>query len=157
MNGERQKIRTVLLPELGLDLEPEFLTEFSVDSDFSRAIAHLAAKTGSRSIMLKATSDGRLLVATAGTASEIYVVENGVAPDAYNAGSTYESADAIYTTDFLIETFAATITFRNAAAVWGNAKALPVGGHSIDFIHYGVRIQNRVALSACAYEITTYR
>ncbi len=157
MNEKNQKLRTVLIPEKGLKLEPEFISEYEVSSEFQRAISHLAAMTGDRSIMLKASSDGRLLVASAGTASEVYAVENGNAPDAYNAGSTFEFAVAQYTTDLLIETFGATISFRNAAGVWGDDKALPVGMASIDFIHYGVRIQNRVALSVCVYEITTYR
>lgn len=152
-----QKVRTVLIPEQGLVLEPEFIEEFQVSTDFSRTLAHIVAQTGNRSIVLKATSDGRLLVASSGGAFEIYAVENGAAPDAYNAGSTYEFVLAQYTTDFLIETNGATISFRDAAGVWGDAKAMPVGGHSIDFIHYGVRIQNRVALAVSDYEITTYR
>ncbi len=157
MAGIIQKIRSILIPEIGLDVEPEFVKEAEVDNIFSRVIAHLAVRFGSRSIMVKGTSDGRILVASAGTASEIYAVENGNAPDAYDAGSTFELAEAQYTTDFLVETFAATISFRNAAGVWGDNKALPVGAYSIDFIHYGVRIQNRVALSVSVYEITTYR
>ena len=157
MQPINQKIRSILIPEIGLDTEPEFVQESEVSNIFTRAISHLAARFGTRSILLKATSDGRLLVASSGTSVEIYNVENGNAPDAYNAGSTFESADAIYTTDILAETFGATISFRNAAGVWGDDRAVPVGAQSIDFIHYGIRIQNRVALSVSAYEITTYR
>ncbi len=152
-----QKIRSILIPEIGLDVEPEFVRESEVSTVFSRVIAHLAARFGNRSILLKATSDGRLLTASAGTASEIYVVENGNAPDAYNAGNTYDQVNAIYATDILIENFGATISFRNAAGVYGNNKALPVGMHSIDFINYGIRIQNRDALSVAVYEFTLYR
>jgi len=157
MPGEIQKVRTILIPEIGLTLEPEFLNEYEVSSEFSRAISHLAAMTGNRSIMLKATSDGRLHVAAAGTSMEEYQVENGVAPDAYNAGSTFEQVEAQYITDILIETNDATIQFRDSAAVWGADKAIPVGAVSIDFIHYGIRIQNRVALAVATYEITMYR
>ena len=152
-----QKIRTVLIPELGLELEPEYLNEFEVSTEFSRTLAHLVGQTGSRSIVIKATSDGRLLVASAGTSNEIYAVKKGNAPDVYDAGSTLESDDAIYTTDFIIETFGATVSFRNAAGDWGNDKAMPVGGYSIDLIHYGVKIQNRDPPNISAYEITTYR
>lgn len=151
-----QTIRSILIPEIGLDVEPEFVQESEVSNIFSRVIAHLAVRYGSRSILVNGTSDGRILVASAGTSSEVYAVENGNAPDAYNAGSTYDFAIAQYTTDLLIETFGATISFRNAAGVWGDDKALPVGMHSIDFIHYGVRIQNRTGGSVCVYEITTY-
>lgn len=157
MPGILQKIRSVLIPELGIDLEPEFLEEYEISSEFIRAIAHLAARAGNRSIMLRATSDGRLHVAAAGTSMEIYQVENGVAPDAYNVGSTYEQVDAQYITDLLIEANDATIQFRNSAGVWGAAKAIPQGAASIEFIHYGIRIQNRVALAVANYEFTMYR
>jgi len=156
MPGIIQKIRSILIPEIGLDVEPESVIEAEISTDFSRTIAHLAARHGNRSILIECTSDGRLHAAVAGVAYEIYFVENGNAPDAYNAGSTYESPIACYASDFLIETFGATISFRNAAGAWGDDKALPVGMHSIDFIHYGIRIENRVALSICAYELTCY-
>ena len=157
MDSIKQKIRSILIPEIGLEVEPEFVQESEVNNIFTRAISHLAARFGTRSILLKATSDGRLLVASSGTSAEIYNVENGNGPDAYNAGSTFESEFAIFTTDILIEDFDATISFRNAAGVWGDDKQLLVGVNSIDFIHYGIRIQNRVALSVSAYEITNYR
>ena len=152
-----QKIRTVLLPEIGLDLEPDYTEEAQVSTDFNRSLSHVVGLVGERGIMIRATSDGRLHVASAATAMEVYLVENGNAPDAYNAGSTFEQANAIYTTDFLIETFDATISFRNSAGVWGDDMAVPVGYFSKDLIHYGVRIQNRVALSVSAYEISMFR
>ncbi len=153
----KQKIRTVLLPELGLSVEPEFVNEAVIETDFIRAISHIAVMCGQRSIMVRGTTDGRMHVAESGTSMEIYSVEAGNAPNAYNAGSTYESVEALYTTDILVETFDATISFRNDAGVWGDDKSLPVGTSSIDFMHYGIRIQNRVAASVAEYEITTYR
>lgn len=152
-----QKIRTVLIPEVGLDVEPPFIKEAEIGTEFSRVLAHLAARTGGRSIMLNSTSDGRLLVAASGAAMEVYAVEAGNAPDAYDAPNTFEFIQAQYVTDILVETFAATISFRNAAGAWGDNKAILVGAASIDFVHYGIRIQNRVALSVAAYEITTFR
>lgn len=157
MPGILQKIKTILLPEVGLDLEPPSVIKAEVSTDFIRAFAYVVGKGSNSGILIRSTTDGRLLVASAGTSNEIYAVENGNAPDAYDAGSTFESVEAIYTTDFLIETFDATVSFRNALGDWGNAKALPVGGYSIDLIHYGVRIQNRVGASVSVYEITTYR
>lgn len=151
-----QKIRSILIPEIGLDVEPKFIKESEIDTVFTRTLSHLAARTGIRSILLRATSDGRLHVAAAGTSMEAYAVENGNAPDAYNAGSTYEFVDAQYVTDILVEANDATISLRNAAHVWGDDKAIPVGAQSIDLIHYGVRIQNRVGLAVSTYEITTY-
>lgn len=151
-----QKLKTPLIPEKGIDLEPSTIMASSVETDFIRALVHLIAQGPGNSVALRCTSDGRLHVAASGASSEIYAVENGNAPDAYNAGSTFEFATAQYITDILIETHSATISFRNAAHVWGDDKAIPLGVASIDFIHYGIRIRNRVALSVCVYEITTY-
>ncbi|HDY88351.1 hypothetical protein LCGC14_0954770 [marine sediment metagenome] len=157
MAPKKQKIRSVLIPEIGLNLEPSFLQDYEVTSEFLRSLSHTVGRFGERSIMIRATSDGRLHVAAGATSMEIYDVETGNAPDAYNAGSTYDQANAIYTTDILVENFAAEISFRNLAGVYGDDKIIPVGMSSIDFIHYGIRIQNRVALSVAAYQFTLYR
>ena len=153
-----QKGKTVLIPEIGLELEPEFIKEFIIGTDFSRVVAHMAVRTGNRSIMVKGTSDGRVHVASAGTSMEVYNVEGElVAPDIYDAGSTFEQVLPIYCTDILIETNDGTISFRDLNGNWGDDIALPVGFHSKDFIHYGIRFQNRVALALARYEIVMYR
>lgn len=156
--GILQKVKSVLLPEIGLDLEPEFVKEFEVSTDFSRVLAHLVARTGNRSIICKATSDGRLHVAWAGTSMEVYIVEGELAaPDAYDAGSTFAQVIPIYTTDILVETQDGTISFCDVNGNWGDDIALPVGFHSKDFVHYGVRFQNRVGAAVARYEIVMYR
>ena len=157
MVGPDQKINTPLIPEIGLNLEPEFVQKSLVGTDFSRVFAHLIGKTNVGGILIKATSGGSLHVVTAGVPFELYNVNNGTAADAYNAGNTFEFATAFNVTDFLIETFAATISFRNLAGVWLDDKALPVGIHSIDFINYGVRVRNRVGGSNTVYELTSYQ
>ena len=150
----KQKVRTVLIPELGLTLEPSFINEFEISTEFSRTLSHLVAQTGSRSIILKATSDGRLLVATAGGAFEVYDVENGTAANAFNAGNTYDKTDAFYVTDILIETNPGIISFRDVNGNYGVEKRVPVGFTSIDLVHYGMRIRNRTAGSNAVYEFT---
>lgn len=152
-----QKLKTVEIPELGLKLEPEFVKESTIETDFTRSIAHLAAQTGVRSIMLKATSDGSLIVASAGVPYEWMEVETDNAPDAWNVAQTYEYNEAVLMTDIDIEDFAAEIQFRNAADVWMDERRLRVGISSIDFIHYGIRIRNRVALSVAAFQIVVHR
>jgi len=153
-----QVVDTVLLPELGLNLDPEFVKKILVSTDFTRTIAHLAARTGTRSVMLTATTDGRLHVAWAGTAMETYIVEAEAAtPDVFDAGSTHIQVEPIYLTDILIETNEATIQFYDVNGNWGDNISLPVGFHSRDFVHYGIRIQNRIALAIGAYEIVMYR
>lgn len=155
--NKSQKVRSVLIPELGIDFEPEYVTEFEVSTEFTRVLAHVVGRTGNRSIIIRATSDGRLLVAAAGTSMEIYAVETGDAEDAYAAADTFEFVDAQYLTDIIIETHPAQISFRNAAGIWGDDKIILVGAVSIDFLHYGIRVQNRGAGNVADYEITTYR
>lgn len=157
MAGILQKIKTILLPEIGLDLEPPAVMKAEVSTDFSRTFAYVVGKGSNSGILIKSTSDGRLLVAAAGTSMEEYSVESGDAPDAYNAGSTYEFDDAQYVTDFLIEEKDATVSFKDELGDWGDDKAIPVGAVSLDLIHYGVKIQNRVGAAVATYEITTYR
>jgi len=156
--GIMQKIKSVLLPEIGIKFEPEFVEEFEISTDFSRTLAHVVGRTGNRSILIGATTDGRLHVAAAGTSMEVYAVEGELAaPDAYDVGSTFEQIVPMYVTDILVETNDGTISFRNAAGVWGDDIALPVGFHSKEFIHYGIRFQNRVGAAVARYEIVMYR
>lgn len=155
--GIMQKVRSVLLPEIGIDLEPEFVQEFAVSTDFSRTLAHVVGRTGERSILIKATTDGRLYVAAAGSSFEWYEVQTDNAPDAWNVAQTYEYTDAVLRTDIIIETFDAEFQWRNQAGVWGAVKRAPVGAMSFDFTHYGIRFRNRVALSVAVFEMTVYR
>ncbi len=157
MPGPEQKIKTVLIPEHGLELSPEFIEQSIVTPDFSRVFAHLVGKADDRGILIRATSDGSLRVVSAGVPFESYLVYSGVGGIAYEANDTYEFTVAYNVTDFLIETNPAEISFRNLQGDWLPDKALVVGYHSIDFIHYGVRIQNRAAGPNTIYEITVYR
>lgn len=155
--NKTQKVKSIIIPEIGLDVVPDSVIESDISTDFLRTLAHLAARTGNRSILLKATTDGRLLVASGGTAYEFYDVEEGDAPDTYDAPNTYEQTEAWYVTDIIIETHPAEVSFRNAAGNWGGEKYLPVGAYSLDLVHYGMRIQNFDPPNQAAYWFTIYR
>ncbi len=157
MNEKKQKIRTVLIPESGITLEPEFIRESSVGTDFSRVFAHVVGKGSDSGVLIKSTSDGSLHVVSAGVPFEIYLVYSGGCLDAFAALNTEEFTNAFNVTDFLIETFPCIISFRNLAGTWLPEKILPVGYHSIDFIHYGFRLRNRIGGSNSDYEVTVYR
>ncbi len=153
----KQKIRTPLIPESGITLEPRGVIESTVETDFTRSLAHLVGQSSAGPILLRATTGGDLRIAMVAAAYEFYEVHAGNAPNAYNAGNTFTWLIPQYVTDVLIETFGATIEFANILGVWGDPKTLPVGFFSFDFIHYGIRIQNRIPASVAVYEITTYR
>jgi len=153
----KQKIKTFLIPESGLDLQPEYVQEAEVETDFIRAFSHLVVKTASGTVLARGTSDGRILVATAGGAFEIYGVENGTAADAFNPANTYDQVNAFYVTDIIVETHPAIVSFRDVNGVYGDEKRVPVGFSSIDLVHYGMRIRNRNAGNNAIYEFTIYR
>ncbi|MBA7607720.1 hypothetical protein ES703_14886 [subsurface metagenome] len=157
MPGPEQKIHTVLIPETGLDLSPEHIEQSIVTPDFSRVFAHLIGKADDRGILIRATSDGSLRVVSAGTPFEHYEIFSGTSDDPYTAINTKEYSEAYNVTDFLIETHPAKISFRNLQGVWLADKILLVGFHSIDFIHYGIKIKDRTPASNSVYEITSYR
>ncbi|MBA7575480.1 hypothetical protein ES708_17310 [subsurface metagenome] len=152
-----QKIKTPLIPEHGLILSPEFIEQSVVSSDFIRAFCHLVGKADDRGILLRATSDGSLHVVSAGVPFEEYFVASGTClTENYVAPHILESDDACSVIDFLIELFPGIISFRNRQGVWLQDKTLPVGMHSINFIHYGVRIKSTAAGNV-KYEVTCYR
>lgn len=157
MSGPSQKIKTILIPEIGLDLEPEFILQAEVSPNFIRVFSHLIGKAEDRGILIRATSDGSLRVVSAGVPFEIYIVFSGTGSDDYTAPNIKEYTDAYNVTDFLIETHPSVISFRNREGSWLPDKALPVGYHSIDFIHYGFRIKNRNEGNNTVFEITPYR
>lgn len=157
MPGLDQKIKTPLIPEHGLILSPEFIEQSVVSPDFIRSFAHLVGKADDRGILIRATSDGSLRVVSAGVPFESYLVFSGTGDATYIAANIKEYTVAYSVTDFLIETHPAKISFRNLQGVWLPDKVLLVGYHSIDFIHYGVKIKNRSGANNVAYEITVYR
>lgn len=157
MPGPDQKIKNVLIPEIGLVLSPEFVEESLVSPDFIRAFCHLVGKADDSGILIRATSDGSLRVVSAGVPFETYIIFSGTGNVNYIAANIKEYTVAYNVTDFLIETHPAKISFRNLQGVWLQDKSLPVGMHSIDFIHYGVKIKNRSGSNNVAYEITVYR
>ena len=157
MPGPKQKIGTVLIPEHGLILSPEFIEQSEVSPDFIRAFAHLIGKADDRGILLRATSDGSLHVVSAGVPFEVYIVASGTSDNLnYHADYTYEYDVAYNVTDFIIETFPGIFSFRNSQGVWLPDRSIPVGIHSIDFIHYGFRIK-KTAAGNVKYETAFYR
>ncbi len=157
MPDPEQKIKTVLIPEIGLELDPEFIQQSIVTPDFSRVFAHLIGKAADRGVLIRATSDGSLKVVSAGTPFEEYIVFPGTAGENYAAPNIKEYDVGYNVTDILVESFPAIISFRNAQGFWLQDKALPVGYHSIDFIHFGYRIKRRTDAGDTDFEVTVYR
>lgn len=157
MPGPEQKIKTVLIPEIGLDLSPQFVQQSVVSPDFIRSFSYLIGKSENRGVLIRATSDGSLYVVSTGVPFELYIVFSGTTTNDYAAPNIKEYDVAYSVTDLLIEDNPAVISFRNSQGTWLADKSLPVGYHSIDFIHYGLKIKSRNTDSPSTYEVTIYR
>jgi len=157
MAGPDQKIKTVLIPEHGLVLSPEFIEQSVVSPNFIRAFCHLVGKADDRGILIRATSDGSLRVVSAGVPFESYLIYSLTGNDNYIAANTKASTLPYNVTDFLVETHPIKFSFRNLQGIWLQDKILPVGMHSIDFINYGFRLKNRNGGSNFVCEVTIYR
>lgn len=157
MPGPEQKIKTILIPEIGLELDPEFIQQSVVNPDFIRSFSYLVGKADARGVLIRATSDGSIRIVSAGVPFEIYLVHSGTGSDDYTTPNTKEYTDSYSVSDFLIETHPSVISFRNLEGYWLPDKVLPVGYHSIEFIHYGFKIKNRNAGDNTSFEVTIYR
>lgn len=152
-----QNLRSIIIPEIGLNLDPPTIREIHVATDFIRAISHLAAKGTTTAVMLRCTTAGALHVAGTGTANEIYACEEGTAADSYTAPNTYAFTNAVNVIDILIETFGALVSFQDSGSLWGDDKRIPVGFFSFDLVANGIKIRNRTPGSNAVYQVTTFR
>ena len=97
------------------------------------------------------------LVIASAVAYNTYEIYTGTGADTYNEPNSRDLPVSYTRFDFLIENFAAHISFKMGNGEWGGDISLVAGMHSIDFNSNGIRIKNRVLGSNCVYEITTYR
>lgn len=144
--------------EESIDLSPQDIREFVVSNEVQRTLAHLIGRTamGDRK-PVEITDDRRLKVVSAGAGYEEYGTESGSASDTYAAADTYEFSDNYLLFDILIESNDAEISFQNVKGQWLDDIVLTTGFHSLEFIGYGIRIQNRTAGNTAGYNLTYYR
>ena len=153
-----QKIKTILYPIVGLDLEPSTPEDPNVmiRGDLQPSLSFLVVKGTNGTILVEGTDDGSIKVADTGSGNSLYEVETGTAADVYDAGDTFEYAEARASWDFKLDTTPADISFQNSSGGWGSDIWLPAGNISIDFVAYGVKIQNHTASDNTVYQIVSW-
>ena len=150
--GLLQRVKTLLLPEKGLTLEPETPKDLFVSPETIRTFAWLFANDGANLRLLQCTDAGALHVADTGSGLSLVEVDSGTANDAYDAGDTFLYAAAKSKVWIVIETYGATIKFYDQNGAFMDEFSLPVGVAEFDVSTRGGAIQNRTAGQNCVYQ-----
>jgi len=113
--------------------------------------------TGKKPVVLKARTDGVLVVADMGAGFETYEVFKGTGTDTYDATNVFTPASKGARWDILIKNYDAVVSFKDKTGLqWLSDMEMPVGFHSVDIVSSSVRIKNKNAGYYTMFEIVTY-
>jgi len=113
--------------------------------------------TEQKPVVLKARSDGVLVVADMGAGFETYEVFKGTGLDIYDPTNTFTPAARGARWDILIKTYDAVVSFKDKTDLqWLPDMEMPIGFHSIDVVSSSIRIKNKTAGNDCVFEIVVY-
>ena len=150
-----QKIKTLLFPVLGLDLEPPAPSgEVRIEGNVQPSIAFLVGKGTNGSVLIEATDDGSMKVASSGAGLDTYEVFSGNAADAAAALAVSDQSARL---DLVLATYSLDLAFQKSDGSWLGDIVLAPGTYSFDFSFKAVRINNTVAGSTCVYQIIAWR
>lgn len=104
---------------------PEKIRELKMETDLIRTVSSLAGYRENASVLIRASSDGRLLVATSGTGYDEYTVTNVVTADALSAavdlGKVYSELD------IMVENNDVVLQFAGSNQIFGGDVIIPKG------------------------------
>jgi len=147
----RQKIKTLLFPVAGLDLEPPTPEEdVNIRGDVQPALALLVGKGTNGTVFVEATADGALKTAEMGAGLESVEVSSGTATDSATAVSLSNSFTRV---TVIVEDFGLDLAFQYASGSWSSDLVLGVGTWTFEITGQDVRVNNEVAGNNSAYKI----
>ena len=135
-----QKIKTLLYPILGLDLEPPTPSgELRIKGDVQPTLALLVGKGTKGTVFVEATDDGAVKTADTGAGLTSVEVSSGSAADA----ATALSLGASYTrVTIQVEDFGLDLAFQFTSGSWSSDLVLPVGSYEFEISGQDVRLNN---------------
>ena len=146
-----QRIKTLLFPVTGLDLEPgQPESEIRIEGDVQPTLALLVGKGPRGAVWVEATQDGSLKSATTGSGLESYEIFTGSSANAYVAMAQTITAAHV---DIQVVTEEQTVRFKDAGGSWLGDIPLSVGWHSWDFSFAGVAVKSTAAGVHGTYKI----
>jgi hypothetical protein len=150
-----QKIKTLLFPILGLDLEPETPeSEIRIEGDLQPTLAFLVARGPQGTVFVEATPSGELKTAPTGSGLENVEVSSGTATDSL--------VDLALVSSFTfavikVKNASLSFTFETSPGTYSSAIELAVGDHVRDMSAGDMQVANQQAGNPSTYEIEAYR
>lgn len=152
----KQILKTIMIPEEGLVLEPESVQEVLVETDIIRAFAYLFGKSGDKRVSLECTLGGILKVTSTGTIFEDNEGFAGTAADAWSAALGLTGVPQyleIWTRTFGMEVQRSTDGIVYQDAIWLEVNSY----YEINASTMELRIRNAVPGSNATYRIQCWR
>jgi len=150
-----QKIKTILFPMLGLDLEPPTPEgDARIEGDLQPTIGLLLGKASDGTVLIEGTDDGALKVADTGSGLELVEVASGVATDTLTDLGLSDAFTFLYIT---VANAQLQITYETSPSTYSSPLNLEPGSHQRDMGANDLQVGNAVAGAPASYQVEAYR
>jgi hypothetical protein len=136
-----QKIKTLLYPIIGLDLEPPTPSgELRIKGDVQPTLALLVGKGTKGTVFVEATDDGAVKTADTGAGLTSVEVANGTATGTATALSLTASFSRI---TIVVSDFGLDLAFQLPSGSWSSDLIIEPGFRQFDITGQDVRVNNK--------------
>jgi hypothetical protein len=135
-----------------LRFDPVYVPRFYVSNVIQRSFAHLYGWTGKRTVRVKTTEGGALIVAPYGTAYQYNDTKSGDAPNDYGTPLVFDQV--VSKLDIFIWDNPAIVQRSLDGTLWQDEIEIPANTvYSFDCTTHSVRIKNKTAGLIARYQI----
>jgi|TARA_Y100000034_G_scaffold109500_1_gene140870 hypothetical protein len=146
-----QKIKTLLYPIIGLDLEPPTPSGgLHIRGDVQPTLALLVGKGTNGTVFVEATDDGAVKTASTGAGLTAVEVSSGTAAD---AATDLALSDAFTRLTIIVEDFGLDLAFEFTGGTYSSDLVLPVGERTFEISAVDVRLNNTVSGQPSTYQV----
>ena len=150
-----QRIKTLLFPIAGLDLEPPTVEgNVRIEGEVQPTLSFIAAKSVDGTVLLEGTSSGELKTAPTGSGLSLVEVSSGVATDTLTDLSLSDDYTYII---FKVKNNSLSITYETSPGTYSSAIEMDIGINPRDMSGGDVQVANQFAGMPSTYEVEAYR
>jgi len=150
-----QRIKTLLFPIAGLDLDPPTPEgNVRIEGEVQPVLSFIAAKSVDGTVLLEGTPTGELKTAPTGSGLSLVEVTSGVATDSLTDVGLADSFTYIV---IKVKNNSLSITFETSSGTYSSAVEMDVGVNSRDMGALDVQVANNFPGRPSTYEIEAYR
>ena len=150
-----QKIKTLLFPVLGLDLEPPPPEgDARIVGDLQPTIGLILGKSGDGTVVIEGTDDGALKVADTGSGLELVEVSSGVATDTLTDLGLSNAFTFLY---IIVKNARLKMTYETSPSTYSSAIELEMGESQRDMGAHDLQVANAAAGVPATYQVEAYR